>query len=300
MFPESTGTQPSVIIRSCDNDKVIAYEFFKMLANIQNFTICIGFNSSSKPNNFKGKAIGYDLPFLVNRCPASLTCMRSSCKMGGLKRVQISKINELAKIYFLDMAVLANGALSPAQRNSMEKFGLNEYLKIAGLPLKIEAGDYCVQQNRLSRRHHDITDLVEYCAYDAIALDKLNCKMGALDKLLSFGELLNLPLSHTLYNTQPSNLETFLLKMFVKENYLVSYVVIEERLKYQGAYTYTNLDAIGKVVMKGAAPDEYRLLDIKQYAIKIAMNTIYGLMGSSCRIYSHPCAVTCTDLGRKM
>lgn len=377
-------TPLDIQVHSMPNDRALAYEFFRILNAITNLSICIGFNSSSSMR-LNSPSIGYDLPWLMNRSACTLKKNVRRCKIGGIAGCQISKIDELPKVYFADMAVLARWALSPGQTNAMESFKLDEYLLTAGVPQKQGIVSYYDLQKRLATKNANITDLVSYCAYDSFALALLNEKMGALNKILSIGALLNVPLSNALYNTQAKNIEMSLQRKFIAAGYNIVYSPLESAERYQGAYTFLDTTKMGQILSNVASPDvvsmyptslrsgnlspetlckagddrdskqfdvsdnvisdtvdgkitykfltrgvrpgvvpvfldslllqrkqvknkmrlaakgsdEHRAFDVQQYAIKIVMNSIYGLLGSGySALYSKPCAVTCTYLGR--
>ncbi len=376
-------TPADIKVHSFTEDKAMAYKFFQILYDIPRLSVCIGFNSSSTMRKESG-VYGYDLPWLMNRAPCLLSPRSSLCKIGNVFSKQITRIEQLTKVYFVDMAVMGNWALSPGQRNNMERFNLDEYLRMAGLQMKQHIGSYCELQKRLATPNADVTDLAAYCAYDSFSLAQLNEKLGALNKMLTIGMLLNVPLSFALHNTQAQNIQLTLLRQFKAEGYNVVYSPIDERERYEGAHTSVDISRAGQVLSnvvdldyqslypsaiingnlspetlcrpdavgdfrqfevedsqitdavdgkityrferaetkRGIIPkylelllttrkrikaamecavkgsDEYRQLDTRQYGVKIIMNSIYGLMGSKSPIYSKPCAVVCTWLGR--
>jgi DNA polymerase elongation subunit (family B) len=369
-----------LIFKPCLSENMISYEFIAYLGEIHRPNIVAGFNSNSTV--FDGKSIGYDLPFILERHPCRLEHDTVNYKFGNRSGKLIPTISILKYSYFVDMMNILYNALTPSIRNEMESFKLNEFLRVSKLELKKDNhGSYIDLQRTLLKRETNITDILEYCAYDTHCLSLLNKHFNGLDKLLSIGQLLNLPLYNCLFSTQAKNTELYLNNLFVQNNYLISYTSIDTKEPYQGAYCFLNQDAILKVSENVADADfsslfpsliidknisldtlyqeandhtiaynirdemlpskvktvyftdpkiriglipkllinlknrrkqikdsmsrtskespDYTNLDSQQYAVKILMNALYGLIGSRSSVYSLDCVMTCTYFARE-
>ena len=225
-----------------DHEESMAYEFFKTLGTLQSITLVAGFNSSSsRQNNVQNP--GYDLPFLIKKCQAKLTVHRQyRVKIGLSYGTQYTKIDELPFIYFIDMQVLLSNSLMPDQRNAMESFKLNEYMRLFGVKQKHSIGTYRQLQEQLATSGTDVSVLAAYCIYDSYGLYLLNLKAKAIERILNLGNMLNVPLYHILYSTQANNLGFQLMRQYVESGFCIPYKQICEKLPYQGAFTYLNED----------------------------------------------------------
>lgn len=229
-----------------DHEYSMAYEFFRTLGNLKAVTLVAGFNSSSSKKDTKTP--GYDLPFLIKKCQAKLTTHTHRVKIGLSYGTQYTKIDELPFIYFIDMQVLLANSLMPDQRNAMESFKLNEYMRLFGVKQKHSIGTYKQLQEQLASGGGNVSGIAAYCIYDSYGLYLLNLKARAIERILNLGNMLNVPLYHILYNTQANNLGFQLMRQYVNAGYCISYKQICAKLPYQGAFTYLNEDYKLKIV----------------------------------------------------
>jgi hypothetical protein len=256
------------------NDTVMAIEFIKFLNDLQGITFAIGFNSSScynfdelerqsngiyKFSAYKAwRDIGFDLPLILKRSHMIPDMpLTATCKINSSNAVQISKIRELRRCYFLDMQVICNETLSPSNRNNMETYKLNDYLKIYNIPLKLDIESHTIMGQRLQavNTHDDISDLISYSLYDSYGLYLLDKASHSLDRKLICTSVLNVPLYNGLYDTSASNITFQLLRKFNEAGCIYNYDCKLEKQAYEGAYTYVNDDSKLKVQSNVASFD---------------------------------------------
>jgi DNA polymerase elongation subunit (family B) len=270
----------------------------------------------------------------------------------------ITSIYGLHKVYFHDMQILARNSINPTIYNTMENGKLDEYLRVMNIPMKHPIGSYTTLQMRLNTQTQ-IDDIILYCIYDCMALSLLNDKLQAIPKMLTLGMDMQVPLSWALHNTVAKCQDMVLKRLAIQAGCVITYRVLSEKTRYQGALTYSNEDTILKVQedvydldfaslypsiimannlspetiiisgevdpssytviqgndsthgefetrvyrrevkegfivrylkgmfnrrreIKALLKTEYKLeLDLAQYSIKIAMNSLYGMLGSS-------------------
>ena len=270
----------------CSDEYSLAYEFFRTLGNLKAVTLVAGFNSSASKRE-DDILPGYDLGFLSKRCQAKLTMHKHRVKFGQAYGTQFTTINELHYVYFIDMQVLLCNGLMPAQRNAMESFKLDEYLKLYKVPQKHKITSYRQLQESLATKE-DISIIAAYCIYDSYALYLVNTKSMAIERLLNLGETLNVPLSYILYNTQASNLGFQLMRKYVHAGFCIPYKQICEKVPYQGAYTFLNEDEKLKVIRDCSSFDFTSLypsiIRINNLSSDTLLNDDYE--GDDCKIVS--------------
>lgn len=125
----------------------------------------------------------------------------------------------------------------------MNGFGLDDYLEVMGLQKKLEH-DYVDLQKRLANANQPIQQIVEYCFGDVDALFRLNEATSILDKVFGLIEILGLPLSAALYQTDKNNIEQYLQQQYTRLGYAVCYTESGELQQtgttgFDGAYCET-------------------------------------------------------------
>lgn len=127
----------------------------------------------------------------------------------------------------------------PDEKNNMENYKLDSYLKLNKIGMKLEH-DYKDLQYRLMNGALDIWDILAYCCYDCECLSLLNKKRNLINKWFSIFNLLNLPINY-IYQTTVNNIKCFVTRFYFNNNLLNRYNIEdkndEEHIKYEGAFT---------------------------------------------------------------
>ncbi|KAF9356282.1 DNA-directed DNA polymerase delta [Mortierella sp. AD094] len=142
------------------------------------------------------------------------------------------------------MSVLLYQNMTPNELITISGYTLDAYLAMNSLAAKLDH-DYHAMQETLHTRHTDlstISQIMAYCAYDAIALHRLNKKRSLIASKLEYIDILNVPLNFVLYQTVGTLLKCHLMQLFVKAGYLPQYLAAaypseSSSTKYKGAFT---------------------------------------------------------------
>ena len=240
----------SVQIDCFNDDRLMAFEFLRRLANMDRVTFVLGFNASSLYTNkpfCKTIEVGFDLPIIISRSSMDLRVSMRHGKVNGRPFVQISRIEEMKRCYFLDMQMIVLECMKPQTKTQMENFKLDTYLSVYGINQKIGM-DYRVMNSMFLDGQQDMSKVMAYSVYDSYALWHLDMKSGAIDRILTRNQLLGSMLSDGLYGTQASNITFSLLKRYINAGFMCCYTNQQVKHGFQGAFTYNNADCQMRVL----------------------------------------------------
>lgn len=371
-----------VIIKFFDNESLMCQHFINHINSISQLNFLIGFNSWLTTQN-EYEIIGYDLPFILERSNYIYKKnLKRGVKMynqnGG---AQIMQVDIMKNTYFIDMSLLLFNDLMGDEKNKMENYKLDSYLKLNNIGMKLDH-DYKDLQYRLMNGSLDIWDILAYCCYDCEWLSLLNKKRNLINKTFSIFNLLNLPINY-IYQTTVNNIKCFVSRFYYNNGLLTRYNINdkdeEQHIKFEGAYTkqpdqkylYKPLNTIisdfswlypNTIIQYNISPetieyesnenniefllddknwdkpiiyyrsdkrgiipiiceqffklrketkknmknhdknwDEYKQFDCLQLALKLIINSIYGMMGQNMKnyLYNKYCAMSVTCGGRR-
>lgn len=127
--------------------------------------------------------------------------------------------------------------LIPDELKSLNRFSLDSYLTLFGLPTKMEMG-YKQMNDRLVA-DSNVDDIFAYCLNDCFSLHLINQKRSILAKTVARAQLYNEPLYYALNYSIPYQLLFMNMRAFYKAGYIFMFdnIPTEDSGKYTGAIT---------------------------------------------------------------
>ena len=229
----------SIVLHRYQTEQQTAMHAIMFLAGLKKTTLILTFNGSASTFD---SGCGYDMPFIMRRSGLTLTTTTKIMKMDDdmvVKAQCLDLIEQLPNVYFLDLSVILPRCTSQDIKNNMNAFGLDDYLQAYGCDAK-KYHDYIDLQHRTATPGSHISDIVEYCMWDAEALFSLDSAAGITTKMLALQEVMKTPLCYIVYQTDRNGLELYLQREYTQMGYAVSYYVSgNQNSGYKGAYCET-------------------------------------------------------------
>lgn len=119
----SQTTIVSFFYGSCAFVKKLTDKECEDIKKQDNLEFCNWYSAALKTD----QQLGYDLPYIIDRSTQSLTIEKSVLKIESQVCTQIKHIKELPACIFYDAMFLLISELSPDQKNSMKRKGLNNF-----------------------------------------------------------------------------------------------------------------------------------------------------------------------------
>lgn len=228
-----------IIINYFENENLLCQFFIKHINNIPGLSFLIWFNGWLTTQKNEYKNIGYDMSFILNKWNYVYKMnVKNGVKMynqnGGS---QIINVDILPNVFFIDFSLLLYNDLLGDEKNKLENFKLDAYLKLNKINLKLDH-NYNDLQYKLMTNLFDISDIMAYCCYDCECLWLLNIKRNLIKKILSLLQLLNIPINY-IYHTTANNIKCYISRIYINNNLLIKYNINDtsDHIKFEGAYT---------------------------------------------------------------
>ncbi|KAF9343360.1 hypothetical protein BGX26_005860, partial [Mortierella sp. AD094] len=177
------------------HEHTMCRNFLDAVKDFRGTKLLMGFRSSVKSNRSPKKHIGYDLPFILERTHYVYRCNNKAgvSLYHNYNNQQTMTVDILPQTYILDASVLLYQNLTPDEHTKMTNYSFDEYLFMNKLGSKLDH-DYALLQETLHVGYDDkvsVSQAMAYCAYDSIAVHKLNGKRDLVASRLAYIDILN-------------------------------------------------------------------------------------------------------------